>query len=834
MGRPDRDDSESEPREDSRDPLLPLLERMARPPETAFAPGAWLGRYRIVSFVDRGGMGEVYRAHDERLGRDVAIKVVRSGERASPALQKRFETEAKAVGSLNHPNVVAVFDAGEQDGCPYLVTELLDGETLAQRLRGGALTPTAAVEVALGIARGLAAAHAVGVVHRDLKPSNVFLTKDGGVKVLDFGLAKLVGDGSSMREPVTETGAILGTVEYMSPEQVRGQPADPRSDVFSFGAVLYEMLSGSRAFGGKSDVETGYAIVNDEPRAVPAGTPRRLARLIARCLAKKPEDRFQFGGELVGSLAAPSGRAGRAARRMEAGGLMAELKRRRVFHALVGYGIAAFAVLQIVEPIMHGLRWPDEVLTYVVVALAAGFPVVVSLAWIFDVKATGIDRTPPMPNLRRRRVAVALIAIGVLASAPGLVWYLVLRKPAQPASAGTTATTSGPQRRRVPIGNSPSRGPADAPVTIVEFGDFQCPSSRQAEPMLRRLFQKYPDKIRLVWKDEPLGVHLDADDAASLAREALRQKGPDAFWRVHDKLFAAAPRLGRPVLERIAVGEGLDIGAVTTALREGRYRAAIDADVDLVDAISKTGTPTFFINGRAAFTDDADALEKLLEKGVAEELAEARRRIVAGVPAAALYDDVQRDAESTPLPPERVKLPDPGGRPARGGPAQSALLVHEFCDLSLVWCAWIEPQLRRTLASYGDEVRLVWWDVSDPQQQNSARVMKAATSAGNDAFWKMHDAILARQWREGFEEPPPETLSAARLRQLAQEIGVDMAVYDYAIATGLREHEKRQLAEARSLMPRSGRIVIDDEVYGSGAPPHLWRSAIDRALARRR
>ena len=148
MGRPDRDDSESEPREDSRHPLLPLLERMARPPETAFAPGAWLGRYRIVSFVDRGGMGEVYRAHDERLGRDVAIKVVRSGERASPALQKRFETEAKAVGSLNHPNVVAVFDAGEQDGCPYLVTELLDGETLAQRLRGGALTPTAAVEVA--------------------------------------------------------------------------------------------------------------------------------------------------------------------------------------------------------------------------------------------------------------------------------------------------------------------------------------------------------------------------------------------------------------------------------------------------------------------------------------------------------------------------------------------------------------------------------------------------------------------------------------------------------------------------------------------------------------
>src|SRR5712692_4496451 len=276
MGRPDGDKSASESREDSSDPLLPLLERMARPPELAFAPGASLGRYRIVSLLDRGGMGEVYRAHDERLHRGVAVKVLRSGERANPALQKRFETEAKAVGSLNHPNVVAVFDAGEDNGCPYLVTELLEGETLAQRLRKGALAPGAAVEVALGIARALAAAHAVGVVHRDLKPANVFLTSDGRIKVLDFGLAKWMRAEGLSREN-TFPGSLLGTPGYMSPEQARGEPADARSDLFSLGALLYEMLCGTAPFRRGAPVEDLHAILHEDPPPMEAsrrGIPR--------------------------------------------------------------------------------------------------------------------------------------------------------------------------------------------------------------------------------------------------------------------------------------------------------------------------------------------------------------------------------------------------------------------------------------------------------------------------------------------------------------------------------------------------------------------------------
>ncbi len=309
MDRSGRNQTAKEAREDSSDPLLPLLERMARPPEATLSPGAWLGRYRVISLLGRGGMGEVYRAHDERLGRDVAVKVLRSGTRASPALQNRFETEAKAVGSLNHPNVVAVFDAGEENGCPYLVTELLEGETLAERLRKGALAPAAAVEAALGIARALEAAHAVGVVHRDLKPANVFLTMDGRIKVLDFGLAKWTELEAVSRES-TMPGALLGTPGYMSPEQARGEAADACSDLFSLGALLYEMLCGSAPFRRSSPVEDLHAILHEDPPPLEAsrrGIPRNVETVVRRCLAKKPDDRFQSAREVVAALTPTAG-----------------------------------------------------------------------------------------------------------------------------------------------------------------------------------------------------------------------------------------------------------------------------------------------------------------------------------------------------------------------------------------------------------------------------------------------------------------------------------------------------------------------------------------------
>ncbi|MCI0634469.1 MAG: serine/threonine protein kinase, partial [Actinobacteria bacterium] len=240
----------------------------------AVTAGSMLGPYRIVGAIGAGGMGEVYRAHDPRLGRDVAIKVVAQAAAGDADRLWRFEQEARAAGALNHPNVLAVFDIGRDGDAPYVVSEFLDGATLHDRLRSGALPVRKAADYAIQVARGLAAAHDKGIVHRDLKPSNLFVTDDGHVKILDFGLAKLtrpesVDSGAATfthdTEPGTSPGTVMGTVGYMSPEQVRGLPADHRSDIFSFGAVLYEMLAGRRAFQGETSVETMTAILKQEP-----------------------------------------------------------------------------------------------------------------------------------------------------------------------------------------------------------------------------------------------------------------------------------------------------------------------------------------------------------------------------------------------------------------------------------------------------------------------------------------------------------------------------------------------------------------------------------------
>jgi eukaryotic-like serine/threonine-protein kinase len=282
------------------------------------SPGTRIGPYEVVGPLGAGGMGEVYRAGDARLGRDVAIKVLPREFAADPDRLRRFEQEARAAGALNHPNVLAVFDVGRHGDSPYLVTELLEGETLRVRLQGGALPLRRAVEIASQLARGLAAAHEKGIVHRDLKPENVFLTKSGSVKILDFGLAKVggpmaAGSGKTMTTPpegVTGPGVVLGTVGYMSPEQVRGLAADARSDIFSLGAVLYEMLSGRRAFGGNSAADTMSAILREDPQELPAANPSippGLDRIVRHCLEKDADARFQSAHDLAFDLETLSG-----------------------------------------------------------------------------------------------------------------------------------------------------------------------------------------------------------------------------------------------------------------------------------------------------------------------------------------------------------------------------------------------------------------------------------------------------------------------------------------------------------------------------------------------
>jgi serine/threonine protein kinase len=235
--------------------------------------GIQLGRYEIRSQLGVGGMGEVYLAQDTKLGRKVALKVLPAAFSEDAERLRRFEQEAQAAGALNHPNILVIFHIGTHEGAPYIVSELLEGETLRERMAGAALPQRKALDYALQIVRGLAAAHEKGIVHRDIKPDNVFVTSDGRVKILDFGLAKLTGasDGTQPQSEVptrrvdTDPGTVVGTMGYMSPEQLKGRPADHRSDIFSFGVILYEMLSGKRAFRGESMAETMSAILREDP-----------------------------------------------------------------------------------------------------------------------------------------------------------------------------------------------------------------------------------------------------------------------------------------------------------------------------------------------------------------------------------------------------------------------------------------------------------------------------------------------------------------------------------------------------------------------------------------
>ena len=277
-------------------------------------PGTHLGPYEIVAPLGAGGMGEVYKARDTRLGRDVAIKVLPPEFAADPERLRRFEQEARAVAALDHPNILAIHDVGTHEGAPFIVTELLEGETLRDRLKAGGLTVSKAMEAAVQIAQGLAAAHEKGIIHRDLKPANVFIARDGRVKILDFGIAKLVAPTSAEElakeatvVEATEAGTVLGTVGYMSPEQVRGEVVDARSDLFALGVLIYEMLTGRQAFHGRTPADTLSAILKEDPpdlEAIVRKTSPGLLLVLKRCLEKRKEDRFSSTQDVAFALQA--------------------------------------------------------------------------------------------------------------------------------------------------------------------------------------------------------------------------------------------------------------------------------------------------------------------------------------------------------------------------------------------------------------------------------------------------------------------------------------------------------------------------------------------------
>jgi eukaryotic-like serine/threonine-protein kinase len=283
----------------------------------ALAPGSKLGPYEILSLLGTGGMGEVYRARDTALGRDVAVKILHSNNLQDPDRLRRFRQEAQAAAALAHPNILAIYFVGEHDGVPFLASELLEGESLRERLRSAPIPVRKFIELATQLTDALAAAHEKGVVHRDLKPENIFLSKDGHAKILDFGLAKLVHPEASETQGASLTltqgsmaGVVLGTVGYMSPEQARGQVADARSDIFSLGVIFYEMLSGGNFFQRGTSADTLSAILKEDPPELPqrtSGTSPALDRIVRRCLEKAPTDRFQSACDLGFALLAISG-----------------------------------------------------------------------------------------------------------------------------------------------------------------------------------------------------------------------------------------------------------------------------------------------------------------------------------------------------------------------------------------------------------------------------------------------------------------------------------------------------------------------------------------------
>ena len=332
----------------------------------ALSAGSKLGPYEILSPLGAGGMGEVYRARDTRLGREVAVKVLPASLSSDADRLRRFEQEARAASQLNHPNIVTVHDFGTHDGAPYVVQELLEGETLRERLAEAAISPRKSVEYAIQIANGLAAASEKGIVHRDLKPENIFITTDERVKILDFGLAKLVqpemsGSGQESNFPtmpnMTDPGLVLGTVGYMSPEQVRGRQVDHRSDIFALGTILYEMLSGTSAFRRESTADTMSAILKEDPPELSPANAKispALDRVVRRCLEKKPEQRFHSASDLAFALEALSAVSGTtAARAPVEEEVRAEAKTSKWAFAAAGVAIVAI----VAAAFWAGTRW---------------------------------------------------------------------------------------------------------------------------------------------------------------------------------------------------------------------------------------------------------------------------------------------------------------------------------------------------------------------------------------------------------------------------------------------------------------------------------------------
>jgi protein-disulfide isomerase len=775
-----------------------LTDPQRRPRAAELASGTLLGAdFRIERQLGTGGMGAVYVARQLSTGRDRALKVMHSDLVGDVDLRARFEREARVSAAIRSDHVVDVIAAGidEPTGMPWFAMELLEGETLASKLaREGVLAPPVVRELVMQLGHALGAAHAAGVVHRDLKPENVFLQAPQReavpfvVKVLDFGIAKIVS-GSA-----THATAPLGTPLWMAPEQTLSDGVvKPATDVWAFGLIVFRMLTGKHYWLGANLAASSPAVIVREiavdeippasARATALGVghslPPGFDAWFARCVARNPADRFVDGSAARTAILALLDRA--------AGGTAASP--------------APEPTTRRGPSTRRRLKWG------VIVALLA---------------AAALARMNRHQRPRHEDAPHAA-ASGTAASQPSTAEH--------PVDIDEDTTTVW----RVPIGDSPTLGPADALVTLVTFADFECPFAKILSGTSRALRKRYPDALRLVWKDLPLGIHVLSEPATTFARSAAAQKGPSSFWTVYDKMYTAPrrkdpllpgqPAIDEPELLRMAPGLGLDPRRTATDLREHRFRAAIAADVALADELHVEGTPISFVNGRRVAGSQP---EHVFAKIIEEEIARAEALVARGVPRRMVYDAMMKDARPGPgrkLNHKSVTVPD--GAPSFGG-GPGALVIQEFGDHLNIFSKVTDRALRSFVEHQGGRVRLVWRDAPNPKNPESQRTAMVAASIfsqrGSDAFWKLHDLIATHASERGHIEDD-------KLRRYMAQSGVEPGTLMYLFSDSKTGVDHTPVPDDSAL--EAPAIVVGDIVFNPMPPILTLERLVDDLLGAR-
>ncbi len=691
-------------------------------------------------------MGAVYIAHQLSTGRERALKLMHASLAGDENLRRRFEQEARIGSRIKSSHVVEVIAAGVEDksGMPWLAMELLEGEDLAAHVgRRGAL-PVGEVERILSeLCHALAAAHAVNVVHRDLKPENVFLARSHQqgaqtiVKLLDLGIAKTVAEAQ-----LKDTAAV-GTPLWMAPEQTGGT-VTPRTDVWALGLLAFWMLTGRCYWRGASAGEGAIMTVLREVVVDPLEPASRRAvslqcdaRLPAgfddwfsRCVARDPSDRFADAAE-----------ARQGFQRLLAGTADTVLALPPIAQGSASGEIsstAAASTLPQGAPQTPGRRWLGVGLA--LLAVGAG-GLVLSRAQ---------KATPSAP----KPVAAAASHSSAVASASAAP-VAVQRAPADMSDPNIVW--------RIPIGDSPQRGAADAPVTIVEFANFQCPFSKGVEAPLQKLLNDYQGKVRLVWKDDPLAVHSQAELSASVAREARAQKGEQGFWAAHDLFLDRAFKPSIKTLLEAAKKLELDLPKVERAVADRSYAELITADADVADDFGLHETPTFFVNGRrVAATPTLDKLRAAIDA----ELARLQPLLAQGTPPDKIYERVMQQARGgVPLEIKAFAVSTVAS-PSRGAP-KSAVTLIQFCEFENFLCKLVDPTVDELLQKFPDELGAIWVDVPNPASEPSRRASLAARAAyrhgGVEGFDRMRRLLLEAQRK-------PDAFSNWALLQYADAI----------------------------------------------------------------